>query len=84
MLATSGGRSQVWQYTGSGTNWTAITGTNTSVAWITASGQHVYAEANNGGSNQLWRYGGSGTNWTAITGSNTNVYQVAETYGGGN
>jgi hypothetical protein len=74
---------QVWEYAGSGTTWAPITGTNTKVSWIAATGIHVYAYANNGGQNQLWEYSGAGNSWTAITGTGTQVIQVAETYAQG-
>src|SRR6185312_16638615 len=71
MLANNGGVNQVWQYSGSGTNWTLITGTNTTVSRIAATFSAVYMLAHNAGANQVWQYSGSGTNWTASRGAAT-------------
>jgi len=68
MLANNGGVNQVWQYSGSGTNWTPITGTNTTVSRIAATFSAVYMLAHNAGANQVWQYSGSGTNWTPVGG----------------
>ena len=82
MLAsnTSGGPYRVFQYSGSGTNWALITGTNTQTSWLMGTGSHVYQWAHNDGDiNRLWQYTGSGTNWASLTGQGTSVVQVAET-----
>lgn len=75
---------QVKQYSGSGTNWTALTGTNTvASALVAGSGGSLYMLAsNNGGPNQVWQYSGSGTNWTPLTTTNTSVSAIAADAGG--
>jgi hypothetical protein len=73
----------VWQYTGSGSNWTPITtSSNTNVQAIATAGGHVYMLASrNGAPAQVWQYSGSGTNWQAITGSNTYTTTIAAVNG---
>jgi hypothetical protein len=78
MLAHNGGNDDsVWQYSGSGTNWSQLTGPNTNVAQIAALNGSLYMMGNNGGSSSsVWKYNGSGTSWSTLTGSNTNVSQI--------
>jgi hypothetical protein len=59
----NGGASQVWRYNGWLTNWTAVTGTNTTVSQFSTIGNGLFMVANNGGPNRTWQYSGSGTNW---------------------
>ena len=70
---------QVKEYSGSGTNWTAVTGANTvaSALVATADGGLYMIAANQGETSRVWRYTGSGTNWTAVTGANTTVWNIA-------
>jgi hypothetical protein len=49
MLANNGGANQVWEYSGSGTSWSPITGTNTRVSEIAAAGAQLFQIATNGG-----------------------------------
>ena len=90
LMSNDGNPAQVWQYSGSGSNWTALTGTNTDVSAFTAitTGQcsnnvatsttSVYMmAANSAAQNQVWEWSGSGQNWNAITGTNTNVGAMA-------
>jgi hypothetical protein len=61
-----------------GSQWSFLTGSNTSVSLIAAVSGGLYMLAHNGGDNDtVWQYSGSGTNWTAVTGTNTNVAQIA-------
>ena len=71
-------RPQVWQYSGSGTDWTAITGTNTKISDAAETGNRLAMLASNGGPDQVWLR--SGTTWNPITGSNTSVNRI---YAGG-
>jgi len=48
MLAANNlGSKQVWQYSGSGTNWTPVTGSNTTVKSIATANDSLYTIANN-------------------------------------
>jgi hypothetical protein len=82
MVANQGGATQIWQYSGSGENWTALTGTNTTIygfgALVTqGTGQvDLFIMANNGPQTYVWQQV-SGTNWKPITGPNTTVLQIA-------
>jgi hypothetical protein len=73
MLGSNGPNYQyqtAYQYGGSGTNWTALTGSNTQVFQIVAgSDSNLYMVATNGGPASVWQYRGSGTNWTALAGA---------------
>ena len=71
-------QSRLWQYSGSGTDWTAITGTNTTIKDAAETGNSVAMLANNGGPNQVWLR--SGTTWNPISGNNTYVDRI---YAGG-
>jgi hypothetical protein len=73
MLANNGDANQVWEYSGSGTSWSPITGTNTRVSEIAAAGAQLFQIATNGGPSQVWEYDGSGTDWTPITSSSSSL-----------
>jgi hypothetical protein len=68
IAANNGGTNQVWQYSNTPGNWTALTGLNTQVSSISVSADnrlHMVA-ANNGGAFQEWIYNGTPGNWTAV------------------
>ncbi len=77
-LSASG---QVREYSGSGTNWTALTGSNTHATTLVSlvpatsgTGDLYMLGSNNGALNQtVWHYSGAGTNWNAVTSSSTNA-----------
>jgi hypothetical protein len=74
MLASNNrGPNQVWQYSGSGQNWTAITATNPSVTSLAAARGALYVLTNN----TVWQNNGSGNSWTPVTATNTYVYAIA-------
>jgi len=78
MLAANKGQpNKVWQYTGSGTNWTAVTGPNTTVSSIAAAGGGMYMVAYNNLGHQVWQYSGFLSSWSALTGTNTYVDSIA-------
>jgi hypothetical protein len=79
MLGNNGGANQVWEYAGSGTNWTPVTATTMSVSAIAAADNSLFMLGNNGGTNQVWEYAESGTIWTPVTGTNTIVSQIVST-----
>lgn len=66
-------------YTGSGTNWTALTGSVTIASSLIATneGTLYMLASNNRQPQQVWQYSGSGSNWTPITGLNTTVQAIA-------
>jgi hypothetical protein len=66
MIANNCGVNQVWRYTGAGTNWTPITGTNTSPKKIQAIGDVLYMVTITNNVNQVWEYTGTGTHWTLV------------------
>jgi hypothetical protein len=67
MLANNGGANQVWEYSGSGTDWgQPITG-GTNVSNIVAAGDGLYMLGDNGLGNQVWKYNGFGQNWTPVS-----------------
>jgi hypothetical protein len=57
----------IWKWTGTGTNWTPITGWNTKVASMVAANNNLYMQASTGGNEQVFQYGGVGSEWTPIT-----------------
>lgn len=59
---------RVWQYPGSGTSWTVLTGPNTNVSYITVdvTGLYMYA-ANDGGTYHTWKYTGTPFDWTIVS-----------------
>jgi hypothetical protein len=81
MVANHGGATQIWQYSGSGENWTALTATDTTIYGFGAlatqgTGQvDLFIMANNGPQTSVWQF--SGTNWKPITGPSTTVLQIA-------
>ncbi len=87
VASNNGGPPQVWQYSGSGTNWTALTGTNTTVNAIVATVSAQCPGGTPSGTTNLYLWAGgsqagvwhwsSGQNWTLITGSSTTVLDVA-------
>jgi hypothetical protein len=85
VLGNYGGANQVWRYDRSG-NWTAITGTNTTISQLTASigpSPKVYMLAHNSGSDIVYQYTGSGTDWgNGVPGQPSNVTQIVAAYGG--
>jgi hypothetical protein len=83
MLADNGGSKGVWQYSGSGTKWTPVTGTNTVVSQLAANGDGLYImAANNGGVHQVWQNVGVPNTWSALTDTNTDVAGIiADGYG---
>jgi hypothetical protein len=82
MLAAKDGSPKVWEYSGSGTNWTAVTGSNTTVKSVAAANGGLYMIANNHVvGDQVWQYSGAGTDWNAVTGSNTSVASIASAGG---
>jgi hypothetical protein len=77
-LTTSG---QVRQYSGSGTSWTAVTGSNTHASALASAGGSVFMVANNtGGIPQVWQYN-SPMNWSPLTAPPTTVSDIAATRG---
>jgi hypothetical protein len=81
MLASNGGHSQIWKYSGSGTNWAQLTGSNTWISDIAVAGGSLYMLASNDPNLHVWQYSGWGTNWTQVTGSNTWVSAIAAVAG---
>jgi hypothetical protein len=86
VASNSGDNPRIWQYGGSDMNWTALTGTNTTVNGFAATASatcvngspsvttNLYLWA--GGSQAgIWRW--NGQDWTPITGSNTTVVDIA-------
>jgi hypothetical protein len=73
---TAGGT--VKKYGGSGTSWTALTGTNTTAQQLLVCNGGLYMlAANTGDSNHVWKYSGSGFNWTQLTITGQQVSQIA-------
>ncbi|MFO0849862.1 MAG: hypothetical protein U0871_15105 [Gemmataceae bacterium] len=60
-----------------GTNWVALTGSNTRVESLAATTYNLFMLASNGGPAQVWRYDGNGTNWTALTPAGVATYRIA-------
>jgi hypothetical protein len=78
MLGSNGPANEtVYKYTGVGTSWAALTGSNTQVFQLINGSGNVYMVATNGGSPSVWQYTGSGTNWTPLTGTSLQNALVA-------
>jgi hypothetical protein len=75
-LTNTSATGRVWEISGPGTTWTAITGTNTNATQLTTDGTSTFMLASNGGAARVWKYNGSSSSWTAVTGTNTNVSQI--------
>jgi hypothetical protein len=82
MLASNpGGGKRVWQYQGSGSDWTPVTETTTNPESIAAVGGTLYVKARNGNgpfqvrSFSIPLFGNSA--WTPVTGANTSVQSIA-------
>jgi hypothetical protein len=70
MVGNDGRVNYVWEYTGSGTDWTPVTTTNTSFSQFAVVGSELFILVNIDGGTQVWEYGGYGTYWILIPGSN--------------
>jgi hypothetical protein len=73
---------EVKEYVGPGTNWTALTGSNTKASELIKFDSSLFILGSNGAAYQtVWQYDGPGTNWTTLTGSGTNATALVETNG---
>jgi hypothetical protein len=80
-ILENGSSPGVYQYSGSGTNWSPLTGSNTHATTLVSNWSGLYMLGSNGPNYQyqtVWKYGGSAYNWTPVTGSNTNVFQLLQ------
>jgi hypothetical protein len=76
MASLNGGVIQTWQYTGYGTQWTALTG-GTHVQQLAGANDALYMLGANGPHNQVWQYNGVPMSWNPLTDGSTSPSNIS-------